>query len=240
MKEQDSWPPDIITIASTESNAEAKTSKQIFALAVESNDVMDELLLRSSLWRTLRVGGWVARFLRYSKSPRNQRIKGQLTTEEINKQRLFWEKKTQKQWKGSDQFQEDQLRLNLQPDRKEVLECRGRIQGNNPVYLPDSALYTLKFVQHAHEITLSGGVGLTMAKVRESHWIPRLRKLAIVKRVIKQCYGCKRFQVTAFANPPQGNLPRDRTEGNSPFQVVGVDYAGPIKYRRSGERAIVL
>ena len=231
LKEQDSWPPDIITVASPESNAEAKASKQIFALAVESNDVMDELLLRSSLWRTLRVGAWVARFLRNSKSPRNQRIKGPLTTEEINKQRLFWEKKTQKQWEGSDQFQEDQLRLNLQPNRKEVLECRGRIQGNYPVYLPDSALYTLKFVQHAHEITLHGGVGLTMAKVRESHWIPRLRKL--VKRVIKQCYGCKRFQITAFANPPQGNLPRDRTEGNSPFQVVGVDYAGPIKYHRS-------
>ena len=94
LKEQDSWLPDIITIASPESNAEAKAAKQIFALAVESNDVMDELLLRSSLWRTLRVGGWVARFLRYSKSPRHQRIKGQLTTEEINKQRLFWEKKT--------------------------------------------------------------------------------------------------------------------------------------------------
>ena len=110
--------------SSPKSNAEAKASKQIFALAVESNDVMDELLLRSSLWRTLRVGAWVARFLRNSKSPRNQRIKGPLTTEEINKQRLFWEKKTQKQWKGSDQFQEDQLRLNLQPNRKEVLECR--------------------------------------------------------------------------------------------------------------------
>ena len=72
-----------------------------------------------------------------------------------------------------------------------------------------------------------------MAKVRGCHWIPRLRKLAIVKQVIKQCYGCKRFQITAFANPPQENLPRDRTEGNSPFQVVGVDYAAPIKYRRS-------
>ena len=156
MKEQDSWPPDIITVASPESNAEAKASKQIFALAVQSNNVMDEPLLRSSLWRTLRVGTWVARFLRNSKSPRNQRIKGPLTTEEINKQRLFWEKKTQKQWKGSDQFQEDQLRLNLQPNRKEVLECRGKIQGNYPVHLPDSAVYTLKFVQHAHEITLHG------------------------------------------------------------------------------------
>ena len=112
----------------------------------------------------------------------------------VNKQRLFREKKTQKQWEGSDQFQEDQLRFNLQPNRKEVLECRGRIQGNYPVYLPDSALYTLKLVQHAHEITLQGGVGLTMAKVRDSHWIPRLRKL--VKRVIKKCYGCKQFQIT--------------------------------------------
>ena len=81
-----------------------------------------------------------------------------------------------------------------------------------------------------------------MAKVRDSHWIPRLRKL--VKRVIKKCYGCKRFQITAFANPPQGDLPRDRTEGNSPFQVAGVDDAGPIKYRtcktREGKAYIVL
>ena len=30
--------------------------------------------------------------------------------------------------------------------------------------------------------------------------------------------------------PPVGNLPRDRTQGNRPFQVVGVDFAGPIKY----------
>ena len=96
-------------LVSPESNAEAKASKQTFVLAVESNDVMDEVLLRPSLWRTLRVGAWVARFLRNSKSPRNQRIKGTLTTEEINKQRLFWEKTTQKRWEGSDQFQEDQL-----------------------------------------------------------------------------------------------------------------------------------
>ena len=56
LKEQDSWPADIITVASPESNEEAKASNHIFALAVESNDVMNELLLTSSLWRTLRVG----------------------------------------------------------------------------------------------------------------------------------------------------------------------------------------
>ena len=55
LKEQDSWPLDIITVVSP-----AETSKQIFALAVETNGVMDKLLLRSSLWRTLRVRAWVS------------------------------------------------------------------------------------------------------------------------------------------------------------------------------------
>ena len=60
-----------------------------------------------------------------------------------------------------------------------------------------------------------------MIEVRKNYWIPRLRSLT--KRVIKRCYGCKRFQITAFAQPPTGNLPMDRTEGSSPFQVVGID-----------------
>ena len=41
-----------------------------------------------------------------------------------------------------------------------------------------------------------GGVGLTMARIRERYWVPRLRRL--VKRVIKGGYGCHRFQVKAL------------------------------------------
>ena len=33
-----------------------------------------------------------------------------------------------------------------------------------------------------------------------------------------------------MAQPPPGLLPLDRTEGTRPFQVIGVDFAGPIKY----------
>ena len=39
-----------------------------------------------------------------------------------------------------------------------------------------------------------------MARIRERHWVRRLRRLT--KRVIKQCYGCHRFQVRAAAKPP--------------------------------------
>ena len=52
---------------------------------------------------------------------------------------------------------------------------------------------------------------------------------------MKNCHGCLRFQAQAFSSPPLENLPKDRTEGQTPFQVVGVDYAGPLKYRKGGK-----
>ena len=52
-------------------------------------------------------------------------------------------------------------------------------------------------------------------------------------KVLKECFKYRRFRAKPVARPPVGNLPRDRTEGNRPFQVVGVDFAGPIKYRVS-------
>lgn len=59
------------------------------------------------------------------------------------------------------------LQLNLQRNADRVLECRGCIQGEYPIFLPDSALYTIKVVQRAHVTTSHGGVGLTVAKVHE-------------------------------------------------------------------------
>ena len=75
---------------------------------------------------------------------------------------------------------------------------------------------------------------MTMAKFREKYWSPRLR--GIVKRVTKNCHTCKRFRAIAVPCPPIGNLPRDRTEGNTAFQVFEVDYAGLIKYLTKGRR----
>ena len=75
---------------------------------------------------------------------------------------------------------------------------------------------------------------MTMAKFREKCWTPRVRSIA--KGVTKSCNTCKRFRPVAVASPPAGNLPKDRTEGNAAFQVVGVDYAGPIRYQKMAKR----
>ncbi|XP_068750783.1 uncharacterized protein [Montipora capricornis] len=115
-------------------------------------------------------------------------------------------------------YQEGQLQLSLHPNTDVVVECRGRIQGHYPVYLPDRQQYTKKLVEHAYLSTLRGGVGLTMQKIRERYWVPRLRKLA--KRITRTYHGCRRFQVKVYSSPPPGNLPRERTEGKTPFQVI--------------------
>ena len=98
---------------------------------------------------------------------------------------MFWVKRAQRESMNNMTFLEDKPQLNLQLNANGVWECRGRIQGEYPVYLSDSTLYA-EVWSHSHVTTLHGGVGLTMAKVREKLWIPRLRKLA--KRLLKQCW----------------------------------------------------
>ena len=222
------WPPDISTEPCQETRAERKATKALFAGAVDVRDEFYGVLEKFGLRKAMRVCAWISRFTHNSRHPTNK-ISGPLNAEEIAARRLFWVKRTQREGVRNPSFPEDQQQLNLQPNADGVLECRGRIQGEYPVYLPDSAIYTAKVVQHAHATTLHGGVSLTMAKVRETLWVPRLRKL--VKQIIKRCWGCKRFQAVSVKSPPPGLLPKDRTEGDTPFSVIGVDFAGPVKYR---------
>ena len=177
----------------------------------------------------MRITAWLLRFLGNIRYAKERRIEGPLTTGDLEKAEIRLTSKAQQQ--VDETFTRDQLQLNLQLNEDGVLECRGRVQGFYPVYIPNSSLLARKFVEHAHKSTLHGGVGLTMVNVRERHWIPRLRRL--VKRVIKDCHGCKRFHAIAYATPPPANLPTTRTEGSTAYQVIEIDYAGPLRYRKS-------
>ena len=228
LSNKEQWPLDIITSPSKESIAEVKATREIFAVVVAVTDELDDVLEKYPYWKAIKVCARVLRFLHNVRSAKTSRWTGPLTTEEMNRVKRFWVKRVQARATADERYREDQLQLNLQPNAEGILECRGRIQGHYPVYLPDRHRYTEKLVAHAHLGALHGGVGSTMTKVREHYWVPRLRRLA--KKIIKSCHGCQRFRAQAFSCPPPGNLPRNRTEGRMPFQVVGVDYAGPLKY----------
>ena len=225
---RDQWPPDITLEPSAASNAEAKTTREVLAVAIPRNDTFDELLNKHELWKVLRICSWIRRFFHNCRMPIKERNSGPLKSVEVERQKMWWIKRVQRDAQANQGFNEDRLRLNLQPNKENILECRGRIQGEYPTYLPDDHQYTKKLVHQAHLATLHGGVALTMARVRERYWVPRLRRL--VKKVRRSCWGCKRFQIRAFESPPPGNLPVARTQGDTPYQVIGVDFAGPMKY----------
>eukprot|EP00795_Rhopilema_esculentum_P004175 gene4175-20362_t len=125
----------------------------------------------------MRVTAWIVRFIRNSQAKKASRIKGPLSTPEIQEQITQWVKRVQSRAKSNDSFKEDEQKLNIQKNDEGILECRGRIQGQCPIYLPSDTLFTEKLVMDSHISTGHGGVSMTMSSVRERFWVPRLRKL---------------------------------------------------------------
>ena len=219
------------TSRSPESQAEEKILNEIFKFSEVRSDDLEVLMKKFQFWKVVRVCAWIARFADNARKSKKNRLSGPLTTGEIEKQVMWWVKRAQESVQCTEVFAKDRMQLNLQPNDEGVLECRGRIQGQYPIYLPDCHEFTAKVVSEAHLKTMHGGIGATMTQVRERYWVPRLRRL--VRKITKSCNGCYRFQAKAFAAPPPGKLPTDRTEGSEAFEVVGVDFAGPLKYRKS-------
>ena len=79
------WPVDVTTTATAETLAEAKTVRELFKLATDQEvDGFDVILNKYGLWRVLRIGGWVARFVNNTRHPPRERKTGPLTTEELS------------------------------------------------------------------------------------------------------------------------------------------------------------
>ena len=205
LSEKSHWPDETSIASSAESEKEAKLTKDVLAVSAIEENQLDTLLYKFSFWKTIRVTAFIFRFLKKCKSKRIDRRKETLITAETEKAIKYWVTKTQKMFENTEKFNEDQERLNLIKDSEDIYRCNGRIQGEKPIYLPSSAKFTEELVKDAHIQSLHGGVGLTMARVRDKYWVPRLRQLA--QWLIKSCNGCRRFHSKPYATPPPGKLP---------------------------------
>ena len=234
LEDDNLWPKDINTVATSDTQAEVKLIKEVLKVAVENvkeKDTYEKLIEKFEFKKAIRIMSWVRRFIdNYMKKVRR---KGPLSTDEINDATLNWVKKVQSGVEGSSQFVSHVKQLNLQKDDRGIYICMGRIQGMYPMYLPVNSQFTEQLVRNAHLLTLHGGVGLTMTKVRENYWVPQLRQLS--KKIRNRCNGCKRMHATPLNKPPPGMLPVERTSGDRPFQVLGLDYAGPLIYKKTAK-----
>ena len=84
---------------------------------------------------------------------------------ELEKEKLHLIKIAQQSCENKTWFQEQKLMLNLQKNTNDMYKYRGRIQEDQPIYIPKDSLLAEKIVQEAHIRTANGGVSLTWQKL---------------------------------------------------------------------------
>jgi len=135
--------------------------------------------------------------------------------------------------KNHNDFYMWEKQLSLSEDESEILRCRGRIDNANlpystkyPVILPGDHHLTMLYVLQAHDRVLHNGVKETLTELRSRFWVIRGR--SVVKKILHDCYTCKRHEGKSSHIPPPPPLPAFRVEEAPSFTNTGVDFAGPL------------
>ena len=123
--------------------------------------------------------------------------------------------------------------------RDKLIRVAGRIElalwdraQEAPILLPADHRVMDLLIDATHRRLKHAGVRATLAELKERFWPVRGRQQ--VKRVLGKCVRCRKLQGSAF-DEVAAPLPLDRTRQAVPFEVVGVDFAGPL-YIRSSSR----
>lgn len=118
---------------------------------MESEDSFDLLLLKHPDWKTIRINAWPSRFIHNWKVSKQLQSVRPLTTVEKEQQVKWWIPSVQERYSKTENFQEDEARLNLQKNDDEIYKSRDRIHGTYPVHLPPKVALSEKIVQDDHE-----------------------------------------------------------------------------------------
>ena len=121
-----------------------------------------------------------------------------------------------------------------------VLRCKSRIANADvphetkvPALLLKNHYLSTMLVGAAHERVHHNRVEATLALLRTRFWIVKGRQF--VKRALASCTVCRRYKGKSYSVPPQSDLPEFRLSQKPAFTSVGVDNAGPLYIKASGQ-----
>ena len=107
-----------------------------------------------------------------------------------------------------------ELRLFLSTDG--LIRCQTRLaeaqffsfEAKNPILLPAGEYITYLLILHFHERVNHGSERCTVSILGEKFWVVKARQQ--VRRVIRQCTFCKRYNRRRYRVPAEANLPVER------------------------------
>ncbi|XP_055590213.1 uncharacterized protein LOC129742346 [Uranotaenia lowii] len=125
-----------------------------------------------------------------------------------------------------------------------LLRVGGRLRHSNlpdeskhQLILPNNNPVTKLLVRALHLELLHVGLSGLISALRQRFWLLNAR--STVRNVTRQCIKCFRVNPTNVQQL-MGELPKQRVVFSSPFNITGVDYAGPIRGKQGKYRPKVV
>jgi hypothetical protein len=209
-------------------------------MVVQVQDALLEVGRFSNWNKLIRCTAWVFRFIQQSRHVALS-TEAYLTAPELKHATRYWIRQTQHEL-----FPDEVLRLSQRAplssdsrlilfkpylDQFQLLRLGGRLEfaaltdlEKHPYLLMDCPLVSLLILQK-HKDSLHGGVQRTLSELRKEVWLLKGRQ--VVRKVLKSCLICQRWR-TRGRRVEEAPLPQSRVTEAAPFQVTGVDYAGPL------------
>ena len=130
-------------------------------------------------------------------------------------------------------------RYNL--DDAGLWRCKGRLRcadlpedAKHPMLLPSGRYFTTLLVLDCHQRVKHGGIKETLTELRTRFWTVKGR--SVMKKILHQCVICNRHNGRPYDAPETPPLPHCRVGECPPFSSVGVDYAGPLYVKGTGDK----
>ena len=257
LHETDSEWPDIPAVSAISSNLEEKGSKPgkksstnvlTVNIVPDVTDVGEIIKAErySSLDKLLRVTAYVIRFVKLLKQricPENvESFDPEITTEEIMFAENLWIRSEQSKLKKEENFVKREMSLRIYEDDQGVLRSRTRISENlklnfnerHPIILRKLSHLTKLIVWKSHENVKHLKLEATLNDVRTRFWIVQGRR--VVRSILRNCTTCNKLNSRPLLPPPSPDLPAYRVSFDVPFEVTGVDFAGPLYTKNVNEK----
>ncbi|KAG7313182.1 hypothetical protein JYU34_000276 [Plutella xylostella] len=131
-------------------------------------------------------------------------------------------------FEGEDGLRRVRTRLTLS-DYDETFKCPILLSGKHPL--------VAKLIESTHKRKMHAGTNVLAAELRNTVWITGARRA--IRNITSKCVICKRFNGKSYETPCPP-LPENRIKDAAPFQVTGVDAAGPMILKTGGKTWIML
>ncbi|XP_065081193.1 uncharacterized protein LOC135703798 [Ochlerotatus camptorhynchus] len=205
-----------------------------------------------SFYKLQRVYAHIARLVRRVQTPKDKRDScGRLTVQDMRKATSYIIRVLQQNELHEEiqcvQHGEIPRRLAaLQPfiDKDGFLRVGGRLQNSklsfdakHQLMLPPKHRVTELLIKKIHEERLHEGQSGVLAAIRQRFWLINAR--STIRKVIHNCMRCFRMK-PRMIQPLMGNLPESRVNIAAPFELTGVDYAGPVFVKEGKRKTMVV